>query len=899
MGDYKTSIFLPKTSFAMKGNLSLLEPQLLDKWCHDGLYDRLRKKSKGQEKFILHWGPPYANGSIHLGHVLSEILKDILNRTMQMKGYDAPLVPGWDCHGLPIEWKVEENFKAQGRHKKDIPHREFRQACRDFAHHWIEKQKEQFQRLGILADWTTPYITMDYSAEAATMGELFHLLESGYLYKGVRPVMWSVVEQTALAEAEIEYEDHTSSSIYVLFPIKYTPHSLLENARILIWTTTPWSLPGNRAICYHPDITYAVVKTEKWGHVIIAHDLMDKVFNTLGIEYTFIKTLEIKELEHIICHHPLVDAGYDFDVPLLPGDHVTVDAGTGLVHTAPCHGPEDFGVGQRFNLDIPDPIDESGHYRDSPLVAGIHVFKADAILIEALKTRGYLVHHSFYKHSYPHSWRSKAPLIYRATAQWFVSMSANDLRDKALRAIDEVQWLPAGGKNRITGMVKNRPDWCLSRQRAWGVPIAFFIHKTTGQPLIDKDVNERILHAIEHEGCDAWFDSPKERFLGEGYNAHDFEQSRDILDVWFDSGATQSYVLDKRPELERQAHIYFEGSDQHRGWFQSSLLMGCAHYGNAPFKTVLTHGFCLDSQGKKFSKSLGNGMAPEDIIKSSGAEILRLWVVGCDYTEDVRIGPDIIKHQQDIYRRFRNTLRYLLGALNQTPFAARDEATLPDYEKFMLHRLAELHQSHELAMKTYNFQAFYTQLHTFCSQDLSAFYFDIRKDTLYCDALHSPKRLSMLYVMHHIFNHLVHWLAPVLCFTAEEAWMTYHGHDVSSIHESTFPIPPHHWINKPLAESIEHTRHVRKLMTSALEEARAGGVIGSSLEAHLCIYGQENLDINWDELAIVSSYTLKKSKDFRIEVERALGQKCERCWKVLEEVKEDLCHRCHQVVQNS
>lgn len=912
MGDYKDTIFLPKTSFSMKGNLAQLEPHLLERWRKQNLYQKLRDQSKGRSKFILHWGPPYANGQIHLGHALSETLKDVLNRSMQMIGYDAPLVPGWDCHGLPIEWKVEENFKKQGKNKDEVPLKEFRDACRAFAGKWILKQKEEFQRLGIIADWDHPYVTMDYTSEASTLNELYKLLDSGHLYKGVKPVMWSVVEKTALAEAEIEYEDHTSNSIYVAFPIQNSEHSRFKAASILIWTTTPWSLPGNRAVCFNPDFTYALVDVDG-KRLIIAQDLISSVMEKIDPDaYTILDVFPGTNLTSLICQHPLYEDGFTFSVPLLPGNHVSLEAGTGLVHTAPSHGPDDFDIGRLFELEIPETIGEDGFfYAHIPLAGGHHVFKVDPIIIEALKNRNHLVFHEKYVHSYPHSWRSKAPVIYRATAQWFVSMDHQGLREKTLQALDTVGWHPSISQNRMRAMVQNRPDWCVSRQRAWGVPIALFMNKKTGQPLNDHTVNKRILDAITLEGCDAWFTSTPERFLGDAYLASDFEQVRDILDVWFDSGASQAYVLEARDNLRRPAHVYFEGSDQHRGWFQSSLLIGMATRETPPYKNVLTHGFCLDSHGRKFSKSLGNGISPQEVILDSGAEILRLWVIGCDFTDDVRIGPEILKHQQDIYRRFRNTLKYLLGALSDTTRPSDyDYKVLPDLEKWVLHRLAELDRLHHQTLENYGFQGFYGALHSFCTTDLSAFYLDIRKDSLYCDSAHSSQRQGTLYVMDCIFRHLVHWLAPVLCFTAEEAWVSYTQSTENSIHLSLFPTPHTAWYNPESAEKMERLRTLRRVMTTALETARASGVIGSSLGAELHIFDPEGLlpkGINLEELAIVSKvhYTSTQGPEnairleggpFAVTVTEAAGQKCDRCWKILKEVTHELCHRCEAVI---
>ncbi len=616
--DLKNSVFLPKTSFPMKAGLATKELDFLAYWESMDLYKKLRDQSKGREKFILHFGPPYANGHIHIGHALTETLKDIVNKTYQMMGYDAPMVPGWDCHGLPIEWKIEEAYRAAGKNKDDVDVLEFREECRTFANKWIAIQKEEFKRLGIIADWKNPYITMDFAAEAAVVEQLGHFVMDGSLYRGLKPVMWSVVEKTALAEAEVEYKDHTSDSIFVKFPITKTNHEVLKDAFAVIWTTTPWTLPGNRAIAYGADVSYACVLNKTTNEkYLMAADLVDSVMKVTAVEaYEILRTLTGAQLEGIVAAHPFHAGGYTFDVPLLPGDHVTTDAGTGLVHTAPGHGLEDFEVGKQFALEVPETVGPDGvYYAHVPLFAGQHIFKVNPVVLDKLREAGNLLHTGKLIHSYPHSWRSKAPLIYRATAQWFVSMDTTDLRQKALAAIDEVNWIPASGRNRIRSMVEGRPDWNLSRQRAWGTPMTLFVHKETGELLRDPSVYKRIVEAIRKEGGDAWISSPSSRFLGDSYKADDYEKVNDILDVWFDSGCTHEFVLRERPELTWPADLYLEGSDQHRGWFQSSLLESCGVNGQAPYKNVMTHGFTLDERGYKMSKSLGNTVAPEEVIK--------------------------------------------------------------------------------------------------------------------------------------------------------------------------------------------------------------------------------------------------------------------------------------------
>lgn len=918
--DFKNTVFLPKTSFPMKAGLATREVDFLTYWEEMDLYQKVRDQSKGRKKFILHFGPPYANGNIHIGHALTETLKDIVNKTFQMKGYDAPMVPGWDCHGLPIEWTVEKKYQADGVNKDDVDVLEFREACRSYAKKWIDVQKEEFKRLGIVADWKNPYITMDFAAEAAVVKQLGHFLMNGTLYRGLRPVMWSVVEKTALADMEVEYKDHTSDSIFVKFPIVKASHKYLEGVFAVIWTTTPWTLPGNRAISYGPDFTYAVLRdTNNGERYLVAHDLVSSLVQTTGLESFEIEvTLSGKELQNVVASHPLHASGYDFEVPLLAGDHVTLEAGTGLVHTAPGHGVEDFDVCKMHGIAVPETVGPDGlYYAHVPLMAGYHVYKANPVILEHLTAANALLYATKLIHSYPHSWRSKAPIIYRATAQWFVSMEKDHLREKALSAIKDVQWFPASSENRIRSMVEGRPDWCLSRQRAWGTPLAVFVHKQTGEILRDAAVHERIVEAIRQEGGDAWITSPAERFLGDTYKADDYEKVQDILDVWFDSGCTHEFVLRDRPDQQWPADLYLEGSDQHRGWFQSSLLESCGVHGKAPYKKVLTHGFTLDEKGYKMSKSQGNVVAPDEVIKKVGADILRLWVASVDCSEDMRIGPEILRQQEDFYRRLRNTLRYLLGALDGfTDDEKVDYNDLPDLEKWVLHRLFQLQKAHDEAIESLDFTHFYSTLHHFCSQDLSAFYFDIRKDCLYCDTTSSVKRRGTRTVMHYVFEHLIHWLAPVLSFTAEEAFVARYGMTGDSIHLKTFPQPETSWYNPSLDEAWAKIRDVRRVMTGALEIERAAKTIGSSLQACLAVYVSSDLakvlkGIDLAELSITSDVTLlianSPSQAFVLEdvsnvgviVNQAEGDKCQRCWRVLPEVtkhEHHICKRCDEAV---
>lgn len=904
----------------MKAGLATKELDFLAYWEKIDLYKTLRDQSKGREKFILHFGPPYANGHIHIGHALTETLKDIVNKTYQMMGYDAPMVPGWDCHGLPIEWKIEERYRAAGKNKDDVDILEFREECRTFANKWIDVQKEEFKRLGIIADWKNPYITMDFEAEAAVVEQLGHFVMDGSLYRGLKPVMWSVVEKTALAEAEVEYKDHTSDSIFVKFPITKTDNELLKNAFAVIWTTTPWTLPGNRAIAYGPEVSYVCLLNKDTNEkYLMAADLVFSVMKEAGIEsHEIVGTLTGDQLKGSIAAHPFYAGGYTFDVPFLPGDHVTTDAGTGLVHTAPGHGLEDFDVGKKFGVEVPETVGPDGlYYAHVPMFSGQHIYKVNPLVLEKLREAGNLLHTAKLIHSYPHSWRSKAPLIYRTTAQWFVSMETTKLREKALAAIDEVSWIPAAGRNRIRSMVEGRPDWNLSRQRAWGTPMTLFVNKETGELLRDPAVYARIVEAIRQEGGDAWITSPSSRFLGEAYEADDYEKVNDILDVWFDSGCTHEFVLRSRPELSWPADLYLEGSDQHRGWFQSSLLESCGVNGRAPYKKVLTHGFTLDERGYKMSKSLGNVVAPEEIINKMGADILRLWTASVDSSEDMRIGPEILKQQEDSYRRLRNTLRYLLGALEGFEASEMVEVdAMPELERWVLHRLYQLDQLHKESAKNFSFTTFYTALHTFCSMDLSALYFDIRKDCLYCDSPASAKRRAARTVMHHVFEHLTHWLAPVLSFTAEEAFTSRYGMEGGSVHLNTFPKPLPEWYNPDLEARWSVLRDVRRVITGALEVERAAKTIGSSLQGTVAVYVSQDLahalrEVDVAELAITSgaeiitaqppaqAFTLEDVDHVGVVVNPAEGDKCQRCWRVLPEVaKSDLgiCVRCDDVV---
>jgi isoleucyl-tRNA synthetase len=889
--DYSTTLFLPQTEFPMRAGLPDREPSWLKRWEELDIYARQRAQAAERPLFTLHDGPPYANGNIHIGHALNKILKDVVSRSKQMLGFNSAYVPGWDCHGLPIEWKIEEQYRAKGQDKNEVPIVEFRQECRSFAEHWVDVQREEFKRLGILGEWDNPYLTMSFDAEAQIARELMKVSMSGQLYRGSKPVMWSVVERTALAEAEIEYADYESDTIWVKFPVRSGGGAITSgafhdlDASVVIWTTTPWTIPANRAISYSSRISYGLYDVTaapegNWATVgdklIIADNLAADVFAKAKVE-TYARIGDV-DPGQLTCHHPLrgLAGGYEFEVPLLDGEHVTDDAGTGFVHTAPSHGLDDFEIWmsstrklQSLGIDptIPFPVDDAGFYtKDAPGFDGARVIddngkKGDANqrVITALAERGAMVARGRVKHQYPHSWRSKKPVIYRNTPQWFVYMDKpiasspsplegegarradegavpDTLRTRAIAAIDATKFYPAAGQNRLRAMIADRPDWVLSRQRAWGVPITVFVHRETGDILRDEEVNHRIAQSFEEEGADAWYQpGAAERYLGGKYAVADYEMVRDVLDVWFDSGSTHAFVLrnkQKWPHLKFPASMYLEGSDQHRGWFHSSLLESCATNGYAPYDSVLTHGFTLDGEGKKMSKSLGNTVAPQDVIKQFGADILRLWVAQSDYSDDLRIGKDIINSTVDGYRKLRNTIRWLLG--NLAHFNADERvahADMPELEQLMLSRLVEVGQTVRDAYDAYDYKRVIAVLSNFMNIELSAFYFDIRKDTLYCDPLSSTRRKASLSVLDTLFECLTAWLAPILVFTMEEAWLERHKEEAASVHLRLFPDLPAAWRQPELEARWHKVRAVRRVVTGALEIERRNKVIGSSLEA--------------------------------------------------------------------
>ncbi|WP_119679156.1 isoleucine--tRNA ligase [Indioceanicola profundi] len=940
--DYKSTVFLPRTDFPMRAGLPKKEPELLARWDEMGLYRRMREEAKDRPLYVLHDGPPYANGNIHIGHALNKILKDVVNRSQQMLGRNAPYVPGWDCHGLPIEWKIEEKYRAAGKDKDQVPLVQFRDECRKFAAEWVGIQSKEFRRLGVEGDWDNPYTTMTFRAEARIVGEIHKFLLNGGLYKGAKPVLWSVVEKTALAEAEVEYHDLTSTTIWVRFPVVTPSTPELAGASVVIWTTTPWTMPGNRAVAFGPEIGYGVYEVtaaeegslaQVGEKLVLARALAEQVGKDAKATLTLVASLDGSALQGGICAHPLRGQGYEFDVPLLPGEHVTDDAGTGFVHTAPGHGEEDFEVGRRFGLEVPETVGPDGRYLDRvPLFAGAYVYKPDGKhgdagprVLDALKGAGKLLAHGRLKHSYPHSWRSKAPLIFRTTPQWFISMEMNDLRAKALDAIDQTSWVPAQGRNRIHSMISSRPDWCISRQRAWGVPIALFVSKADGKPLCDEGVCKRIQDAFEEGGADVWYTRDPQEFLGNGYNADDYEQVFDIVDVWFESGSSHQFVMEDRAELKWPADLYLEGSDQHRGWFHSSLLEACGTLGRAPYDTVLTHGFTLDQNGEKMSKSKGNVVSPQKVMEEYGADILRLWVMNTEFTEDQRIGPEILKSTADLYRRLRNTLRYLLGALADWKEAERLPAgEMPDLERWVLHRLAELDGTVRDCIAGYDLHRLTTELHNFCAVDLSALYFDIRKDSLYCDRPDDVRRRATRTVMVHLLECLTAWLAPILCFTAEEAWLEWlkqgGATGPESVHLRLFPDIPAEWRNDALAGKWAQVREVRRVVTGALELKRAEKAIGSSLQAAPTVYVDSVWhdaveDVDMAEICITSAitveeglapagaFTLPDVPNVGVVFATAEGGKCERCWRILPEVGSvaahpGLCRRCADAVDH-
>ncbi|MFZ3483845.1 isoleucine--tRNA ligase [Sphingomonas sp. 3-13AW] len=947
--DWRDTVFLPKTDFPMKAGLAAKEPAILDRWARIGLYDRLRRERAGRERFILHDGPPYANGDIHMGHAMNKVLKDIIVRSQTLMGKDAPYVPGWDCHGLPIEWKIEEQYRAKKRSKDEVPPAEFRAECRAYAAHWVEVQKGQFQRLGVLGDWEDPYLTMKFEAEATIAGELLKFAESGQLYRGAKPVMWSPVEKTALAEAEVEYEDITSTQIDVAFEIVEAPNAPeLVGAHAVIWTTTPWTIPVNQALAYGPEVEYVALSLGaitadflRHGHrapvVLIARSLMtsfiDRIAPASDLGVSIVWSGKGSDLAGAVARHPMHALGGFFAKPrpMLPGDFVTTDAGTGLVHMAPDHGEDDFALCKAYGIDPVFAVTGDGKYREDWAWLGGQgsvinpKFTAsgnggkleEGPICRDLREAGALLAASDdFRHSYPHSWRSKAKVIFRATPQWFIPMDAAatdavdegaetvagngaTLRELALDAIEHTRFVPEKGRNRIASMVSGRPDWVISRQRAWGVPIALYVHRQTGAYLRDPAVNARILDAFRAGGADAWFQADHQALLGADYALEDYEVVTDILDVWFDSGSTHAFVVEARYGAGTRANLYLEGSDQHRGWFQSSLLESCGTRGRAPYEAVLTHGFALDGNGRKMSKSLGNVVDPLKVIGESGADILRLWIAQTDYFEDVRIGKEVLAGTGDAYRKLRNTFRYLLGALDGFTDAERVAvAHMPELERYVLHLLGKLDVELRSAAEAYEFNRYARALMDFANEDLSAFFFDIRKDSLYCDAADDPKRRAYRTVLDLLFHALVRYAAPILAFTAEEVWQARYPSEDGSVHLLEWPELPALPGDDAVSTNWEDVRRLRERVTEAIEPLRREKVVRSSLEAEVTVPTLPLDEAALAEAFIVASVAKGKTDEDGVGVTRTHKLKCGRCWRHLPEVAEDdaLCHRCAEVV---
>ncbi|GAA3868608.1 isoleucine--tRNA ligase [Celeribacter arenosi] len=962
--DYKSTLNLPKTDFPMRAGLPNREPGWLERWAKIGVYDKLRAEAGSRTPFVLHDGPPYANGHLHIGHALNKTIKDMIVRSHQMMGFDSRYVPGWDCHGLPIEWKIEEQYRKKGKDKDDVPIVDFRQECRKFAEGWVDIQREEFKRLGITGNWADPYLTMNFHAEAVIADEFMKFLMNGSLYQGSKPVMWSPVEKTALAEAEIEYHDHKSHTIWVPFRVVSGATGDLASAKIVIWTTTPWTIPSNKAVAYNPTISYGLYEItdtpdESWVSVgdkyLLADTLAAETLAKARLDddqWTRVRDVAGDELAALTLAHPFAgldgaDGFWDYDVPMVDGDHVTDDAGTGFVHTAPSHGADDYEVFVKRNwIDrmTHNVGEESEFLSHVPFFAGLRVFdqkgkegKANAAVIDKLVEAGGIIARGRVAHSYPHSWRSKAPVIFRNTPQWFVAVDrklddgmgehGDTIRSRALTSIDQlVKWTPQTGRNRLYSMIEGRPDWVLSRQRAWGVPLTCFTKKDTLPTaedflLRDDALNARIKAEFEANGADVWYeDGFKERVLDGIADPQEYDQVFDVLDVWFDSGSTHAFVLRDREDgtPDGIADVYMEGTDQHRGWFHSSLLQACGTKGRAPYKNVVTHGFTLDEKGMKMSKSLGNTIVPETVVKQYGADILRLWVAQADYTADQRIGPEILKGTADSYRRLRNTMRFMLGSLSDFSESDRvSAADMPELERWVLHRLAELDITVREGYRNFDFSGVWQAVFNFATVDLSAFYFDIRKDALYCDG-DTARRRAARTVLDILFHRLTTWLAPILVFTMEEIWLERFPGDESSVHLVDFPEATPGWLDGDLATKWTGIRKVRRVVTAALEVQRQEKVIGASLEAAPVVHVEDAairaaLDtVPFDDLCITSDITvtgdpapaeafrLPESAGIGVVFEKADGEKCQRCWKILPDVgthsHEGVCGRCEEAL---
>ena len=930
--DLKDTVFLPKTDFPMKAGLPQKEPIIAARWEAEKLYEQLRDARRGRETFIYHDGPPYANGDMHIGHALNHTIKDMVCRTQNLLGKNAPYVPGWDCHGLPIEWKVEEQYRKKKLDKDQVPLLEFRAECRAYAQHWVDAQRGQLKRLGVMADWDNPYLTMQAESEATIVAELLKFATSGNLYRGAKPVMWSPVEKTALAEAEVEYEDITSTQIDVAFEIVESPIPELVGAYAVIWTTTPWTIPVNQALAYGPEVEYGLYELGD-RKVIAQVELVGDLAKRVGVwleksgeaseltgKFRQLATFKGFDLAGTIARHPMHHLGGFFAEPrpMLPGDFVTTDSGTGLVHMAPDHGEDDFELCKANGLNPKFAVEGDGKYREDwgwlggqGSVINPKFNAPDGPICSDLREVGGLLAASAdYKHSYPHSWRSKAKVIYRCTPQWFVPMDkpmadGRTLRETAMSEIERVAFTPEKGRNRIGSMVAGRPDWVLSRQRAWGVPITLFVNKASGEYLIDHAVNERIVAAVKEQGIDAWTPETAHSFLGDGYDPEEWEAVPDILDVWFDSGTSHAYVLDsgRWPDLSWPADIYVEGSDQHRGWFQSSLLESCATRGRAPYDRILTHGFTMDAKGMKMSKSLGNTIDPIKVMETYGADIIRLWALSVDFTEDHRIGDEILKGVSDQYRKLRNTFRYLLGALDGFSEAERvsDVAVMPELERYVLALLAKLDATLKTAAETFDFNTYVRALTDFCNEDLSAFFFDIRKDCLYCDAATDPKRMAYRTVLDTLFHALVRYAAPVLVFTAEEVWGTRYP-DGGSVHLLEWPVVASIGDSKELQDCWYKIRQLRNQVNETIEPLRREKVLRSGLEAEVNFPELDHVLLNADHINLAEVFITASAMPVvgsnEITVTRTAHHKCGRCWRHLPDVTEDgaLCSRCDQVV---
>lgn len=930
--DYKDTLNLPKTDFPMKANLIEREPKILKKWVEGKIYEKIQKKNKDLQTYILHDGPPYANGNIHIGHALNKILKDIIVKFKSMEGFRSPFVPGWDCHGLPIEHQVD---KSLGPKKNEISIEEKRKLCREYADKYFRIQRDEFIRLGVFGDWENPYLTMDYSYEAVIVREFGKFVGAGLVYKRKKPIHWCPTCVTALAEAEVEYMDHESPSIYVRFrlkePLPFTVHSSRFTVYILIWTTTPWTLPANLALAFHPDYDYIAIEVGEEIY-ILAEGLLNQTVEKLGIkDFKIIERFKGKSLEGLKALHPFIER----DSVIILGDHVTLDQGTGVVHTAPGHGEEDYEMGLKYGLDIYSPVDDRGRFtevlgagHDLPL-QGETVFKANKMIVEKLKEKGALLHEEKIVHSYPHCWRCKNPVIFRATSQWFISIDKNDLRKRALQGIDTVKWIPSWGRDRIYGMVENRPDWCISRQRSWGVPITIFSCRACGEYLMDQPIINYVADLIEKNGADIWFKDDK-NLLPEGTTcpkcgSEEFRKETDILDVWFDSGVSQAAVLKTRPELRWPADLYLEGSDQHRGWFQSSLLASFGSGSGMPYRSVLTHGFVVDGEGKKMSKSAGNVVAPQEVISRHGAEILRLWVSAEDYKEDIRISEEILTRLIEAYRKIRNTCRYLLGNLYDfDPSSPFSEENLLDIDRWALARLQRLTEKVLRGYRDFEFYTIFHSLYNFCIIDMSSTYLDILKDRLYTFRSDSPERKSGQWTMYTILKTLTKLMAPILSFTAEEIWsyMPKTPSDEESVFLSGFPHVEERFLNDSLEERWQRFLSIRDEVNKALEISRKNRVLGSSLEANVDLYLSRDLynllspykeflptlfivsgvSITTDSKGPEEAFVSEEVKGLSVFVKKAKGKRCERCWNFREDVGRDkrypdICSRCVGVLK--